>query len=212
MILTSLKNGTKNASEIYEFIASRPYSYTGSTVEYLDVLYDGSIESLRAELTYLRKHGYIKKTNAKRPFVYALTSSGERNQENPFRFMEVFTERVENEVKKIAASMKKEIQSKVDAEVERIKYDLNTANEIFIREKMHSIVMELMKNEDKFATAVQEEVKKMRVEPVTDKKIEKGSTLFLGWGNEVKLNCNRDPDKKTTVTLKVINGMPMLEY
>lgn len=197
MILTSLKHDAKNASEIFQFITSQPYSYSSDTVEYLDVIYDGSIESLRAELTYLRKHGYIKKTNAKRPFKYGITELGKRNQKSPFRFMEVFEERVEKEVKKRTASMEKEIQSKIDAEVKKITAGLPR------------------KNEDEFSTAVQEEVQKqvrnMRVEPDPNQQVKRGSKLYLGYDNEIELNCNHDINDKLTFILKINKGLPTLE-
>jgi len=212
MVLTSLKKDNKNASDIFDFITTNSYSYTGKDVEYLDVVYTDSIEALRVELVYLRNHGYIKKTNRKRPFTYAITSSGKQNLENPFRFMEVFNERVGKEVKKATVAIKKEYNDKLDAEIEKIKAGLESANELFIREKMQSNVIDLMKNEDKFKGAVQAEAEKLArtLKPVQNtQQIQRGSLLKLGQNNVVKLDCGSNFSKG--YTLKVINGMPIIE-
>jgi len=100
-ILKSL-SGTKekNSREIFDFIRKVPYSYKSAVVNYRDVLYTGTIEALRVELVYLRKHGFITKTNKTRLLNYALTKLGKQAVESPFRFVDIFEERVSAEVEK----------------------------------------------------------------------------------------------------------------
>ena len=105
MILNSLSAGDKNSIEIFEHIVAVPYSYKSSVVEYQNILYTGSIEALRVELVYLRKHGFITKTNKTRLLNYALTALGKQNVESPFKFVEIFEERVQAEVEKRTASI-----------------------------------------------------------------------------------------------------------
>lgn len=208
MVLTSLKHGEKNARDIYDHITKKPYSYTGKSVEYLDIVYEDSIESLRVELVYLRKHGYIKKTNKQRPFRYILTKLGKQNQEKPFKFTEIFEERVEKEVKKRTESMKAEIKEKVNAEVEKITAGLAPLNE----EIVESNVIEVRKSEEEFATAVEKEVQKRITNMMgvsnSNEQVKKGSTLYLGYNNEVILDCDNG---KCTFDLKVANGIPKFE-
>ena len=208
MVLTSLKHGEKNARDIYDHITKKAYSYTGKSVEYLDIVYEDSIESLRVELVYLRKHGYIKKTNKQRPFIYTLTKLGKQNQEKPFKFTEIFEERVEKEVKKRMESMEADIKEKVNAEVEKIIAGLSPLNEEIVK----SNVIEVWKSEEEFATAVENEVQKRIINIMdvsnSNEQVKSGSTLYLGLNNEVILDCDNG---KVTFDLKVVNGIAILE-
>ena len=104
-ILNSLSAGDKNSVEIFNHITSIPYSYKSSVVDYQNILYQGTIESLRVELVYLRKHGFITKTNKTRLLNYSLTALGKKHVEHPFKFAEIFEERVQAEVKKRTAGI-----------------------------------------------------------------------------------------------------------
>lgn len=107
-ILKSLsRTGEMNSQEIFDHIRKVPYSYHSEIVNYKDVLYTGTIEALRVELVYLRKHGFIAKTNKKRLLNYALTKLGKQAVESPFRFVDIFEERVNAAVKERVEAAKK---------------------------------------------------------------------------------------------------------
>jgi len=104
-ILKSLsESGEMNSVEIFNFIRKIPYSYHSNAVTHENILYTGSIEALRVELVYLRKHGFISKTNKTRLLNYALTKLGKQAADAPFRFTEVFDEHVNAEVEKRLAA------------------------------------------------------------------------------------------------------------
>ena len=125
-ILKSLQAGEKNSQEIFEHITTRPFSYQSGSIEYLDVVYKGTIKALRVELVYLRKHGFITKTNKTRLLNYKLTQLGKQHVATPFKFLEIFNDRVEQEVKKRTADIEPEIVRRVGIEVQKIKTELHT--------------------------------------------------------------------------------------
>ena len=94
------KSGEMNSQEIFDYIRKVPYSYHSNAVTHENILYTGSIEALRVELVYLRKHGFISKTNKTRLLNYALTKLGKQAVDAPFRFTEIFDEHVQAEVEK----------------------------------------------------------------------------------------------------------------
>ena len=100
-ILKSLsETGEMNSREIFNYITKIPYSYHSNAVTHENILYTGSIEALRVELVYLRKHEFIAKTNKTRLLNYALTKLGKQAVDAPFRFTEIFNEHVNAEVEK----------------------------------------------------------------------------------------------------------------
>jgi len=108
MILKSLsESGKMNSQEIFDYIRKVPYSYHSNAVNYDKILYTGTIEALRVGLVYLRKHGFITKTNKTRLLNYKLTQLGKQDVERPFKIKEIFEERVNAEVKERVEAAKK---------------------------------------------------------------------------------------------------------
>lgn len=99
MILKSLtESGEMNSQEIFDYIRKVPYSYQSDAVNHDAVLYTGSIEALRVELVYLRKHGFIAKINKRRLLIYKLTALGKQDVKSPFKIKEMFEERIQEAV------------------------------------------------------------------------------------------------------------------
>lgn len=116
------ESGEMNSQKIFNYITKTPYFYHSNAVTHENILYTGTIEALRVELVYLRKHGFITKTNKQRLLNYKLTQLGKQAVDAPFKFTEIFEKHVNAEVEKRITAAKKglnlpDVIEKPDAQV-----------------------------------------------------------------------------------------------
>jgi len=88
---TILKNtGVLTSREIHEYISSPTFYFESPELhKFGRPLFSGNysynnLYSIRKELTYCRKAGYVKKVGEKRPFYFALTDEGMHHAKDPF--------------------------------------------------------------------------------------------------------------------------------
>jgi len=126
MILkTILKStGLLTSQEIHDYVSSNTFYFESSELnKFGRPLFSGNysydnLHSIRTELTYCRRAGYLKKVGEKRPFLFELTDEGILHAKDPFVKYRVKQERMIEQSFKYAESILKN-DEKVDELAEK---------------------------------------------------------------------------------------------
>jgi len=129
MVLKTIfeSEGLLTSQEIHDYISTHTFYFESPELnKFGKPLFSGNysynnLHSLRKELTYCRRAGYVKKVGQKRPFLFELTDEGKIHADDPFVKYKVKQERMIEQSFKYAESILKN-DEKVDelAEKKRI--------------------------------------------------------------------------------------------
>ena len=129
MILKTIfeSEGLLTSREIHDYVSSNTFYFESPELnKFGRPLFSGNytfnnLHSIRTELTYCRRAGYVKKVGEKRPFLFELTDEGILHAKDPFVKYRIKQERMIEQSFKYAESILKN-DEKVDelAEKKRI--------------------------------------------------------------------------------------------
>jgi|GEM_PF-2740190 len=223
LILSSLVKGAKTSNEIFDDISNREFELNVGNGKKQKFTYNGTINNVRVDILYLRKHKYIKIINNIIPYTYEITKAGIEGSKNPFRYLEW----IENEVKKQTDELRTEIrlkkekykadfestvQAEVDARLEVEIKKLNDQNTDLIAQRAKQVVQEVLENERTGHPGYREAVNKRALELITEKRIPSGTKLFIGSNNTIELNMSNMFDNMNPLVIEVENGEIVKSY
>lgn len=207
MILSSLLKGEKDSNSIFNDVTANEteINMPDGTKEKFN--YKGTLNNIRVDILYLRRHKYIRILNKKRPYTYALTSLGKRGADNPFAYLEyrekVIKKALESKTEELKSQfedrVKAEVESRIEAEIKKI----HDSNLDIIAQRAKEYAHEVLHDKDgKFRNAVREKA----LEQMTQILIPRGTKLFVGTNNTIELNMTPNPKYPYPLVVVVENG------
>ena len=207
MILSSLLTGERTSNSIFKEVSDNEYEYEMPDGTKQKFTYEGTLNNIRVDILYLRRHKYIKIVNDRIPYIYVLTALGKKGAENPFRYLEFREKAIEKAVKSRTEGLEAEFESRVSTEVEsRIEAEMekiDASNEDRIARRAKELCHIVMYDKDKrFRDAVREKATQL----MTEEYIPRGTKLFVGTDNIIELNMTTDPKYPHPLVVVIENG------
>lgn len=160
MILSALLTGEKTSNSIFEEVTDNEYEFNMYDGNIHKFTYEGSMNNLRVDILYLRKHKYIRIVNDAVPYIYGLTQLGKAGAEAPFKYLEYREKAIEKALKVRAEELKAGYDYEISALIQKMKDE----NSGILTERAKEIANAALNNEKKFREAVDEKVKQVLME------------------------------------------------